>query len=199
VITDFFAALFHFFVAYLSIIILAVIVVGGGMWFQSYCVNNEAFCIKTVSITKTQYLKRKDILKASDIHVGENIFLLNLRAISKKLQRIPRIKRAEVKRVLPNTIAIDIVERKEIAQVRLPFRKRYYLIDAEGCVLPPVLKVPRPELVVIEAQFSSLSKLSVGDFYWNDGVENGLSLIRSIRNHSVLSQEAVVSIQIDHS
>jgi cell division protein FtsQ len=189
--------IFHFFFLHIGIIFLCALVLSCALWFKDYCIQSNAFSVSRIEINQTQVLTQQEIIDSSTIKMGDNIFLLNIRSIAKKVQAIPRVKRAEVRRVLPRTIVIDVLERREIAQIKLPSQKNYYLIDSEGCILPPISNEPRTDLIIIEAQFSSLNFLRIGDFYWNEGVENGLKLAKNIQNHPILSKEIIKSIKID--
>lgn len=194
---DLFIGLFSLVFKNSGILILVGLIVALSIWFKHYCLNDDAFDVQKIQITKTHAFSRDTILSLSGIEPERNIFMIDLRKVSRVLEKQPRIKRAEVRRVLPHTIAIDIVERKEIAQVKLPFRKTYYLIDFEGCVLPPLLKDAQSGLPIIEARFSSKTALQPGDFFWNEGIQNSFSLQKQINEHPILSSEPFVKILVD--
>ena len=60
-------------------------------------------------------LTREQIIAATNIHEGKNIFTINLSAARKGLMALPQVDRAELERLLPNKISIDIAERKPVA------------------------------------------------------------------------------------
>lgn len=196
---DFFTGFFTAVFKNSGILILVGLIVALSIWFKHYCLHHDAFEVQKIHITKTHAFSRDTILSLSGIERDTNIFMIDLNKVSRLLEKLPRIKRAEVRRMLPHTIAIDIVERKQIAQVKLPFRKTYYLIDYEGCVLPPLLKEAQPGLPIIEARFSGKTALQPGDFFWNEGIQNSLLLQKHISEHSFLSSEPFVKIVVDQA
>ncbi len=180
-------------------LLLIVILTGGVFLFTEYCHTHDTFVVKNIEINKTQFISRENILNIARIHNGVNIFNVDLSESAHRLELLPRIKRAEIKRLLPYTISINITERREVAQVKLPFRSKYYLIDNEGCVLVPVLKEPREGLIIIDARFSRQSYLSPGDYFFNRQIQIALRLVTRLKYNPVLKDENVLSIVIDHS
>jgi cell division protein FtsQ len=195
----FFARLFQLIWQNIGILVVIALIVAGSIWFKHYCMFDDAFSVKRIQVSKTQALSRDSVVLLSGIEPGDNIFRIDLVNASRLLEELPRIKRAEVRRILPHTIAIEIIERKEIAQVKLPFRSSYYLIDSEGCVLPPILKNAQTGLCIIEARFSGQNSLQPGEFFWNEGIQNALLLENVIRGHAFLASEPFVKIVVDHA
>ncbi len=62
-------------------------------------------------------LQRDQILKAADLHEGENIFSVNLSQVHDRLQQLPQVDEVQVVRKMPAEIDIRIVERKPIAWI----------------------------------------------------------------------------------
>ena len=182
-----------------GILVLVGIMVGGVFFLKEYCCLNESFNVAHISISPTRFFTKKDILAVAKLRQGENIFSVNIAQAARRLEDLPRIKRACVTRKLPHTIAVDIVERYEVAQIKLPFRRRYYLIDAKGCVLTPVLKERRKGLIVIEANFSNKSSLRPGDFFNNTFIVNGLAFVEDFQSIKVVKDEKIRAISIDRA
>ena len=78
---------------------------------------------------------RGDQLAATlNLKVGtDNIFALNLGEIRERLLRIPAVESAEVSRILPDTIAVSIVERIPRASLNNP--RSEWVVDSHGVVM----------------------------------------------------------------
>ena len=64
---------------------------------------------------------------------GKQIYEINSRKLSSKLERNPYVKAARVSKHYPNKLNIDIVEREPIAIIN---NKKKFMIDSEAIILP---------------------------------------------------------------
>jgi hypothetical protein len=79
--------------------------------------KNPDYQVKTIELQTDGTLQREDVLKAADLHEGENIFSVNLARIRDRVQQLPQADEVEVMRKLPNEIDIRIVERRPVAWI----------------------------------------------------------------------------------
>ncbi len=83
-------------------------------------------------------LEREVVLAASKLKLGESIFSIDLSDAREALTALPRVEAAELRRVLPNKVTIDLTERRPVAWlaemgVEDPATAdSSFLIDAEG-------------------------------------------------------------------
>ncbi|HAJ33844.1 MAG TPA: hypothetical protein DCK79_10895 [Candidatus Atribacteria bacterium] len=99
------------------------------------------FCnIEEVIIKGNDCLSKDEIFYKSGIQLGENIFKLDLKKSKDSLIQEPRIKEAEIKRVIPNKIIISIKERKAAAFVCIG--EECFTSSKEGLILS---KIDKPE------------------------------------------------------
>ena len=87
-------------------------------------------------------LQREQILKAADLHEGENIFSVNLARVQEHLQQLPQVDEVQVVRKVPGEIDLRITERKPVAwitsekQISDPFASEVaFLVDARGILM----------------------------------------------------------------
>src|SRR5438067_6836664 len=104
--------------------------------------ENSDFQIKTIELQTDGTLQREQVLKAVDLHEGENIFNVNLARVHDRIQQLPQTDEVQVVRKLPGEIDIRIVERKPIAwitsdkQIADPFASDVaFLVDARGVLM----------------------------------------------------------------
>lgn len=122
-------------------VLLGVLVIGatvsGLSWgVVHYAKTTPRFGIKTIEIEGTERLSREDVLAASTLQLGANLFSLQLEAIESHLVKSPWIRSAHVVRRLPQTLSISIEERA--ARAIAVIAGRAFLIDAEGFAFKPL-------------------------------------------------------------
>ena len=104
--------------------------------------ENSDFQIKTIELQTDGTLQREQVLKAVDLHEGENIFKVNLAQVHDSIQRLPQTDEVQVVRKLPGEIDIHVVERKPVAwitsekEISDPFASdAAFLMDARGVLM----------------------------------------------------------------
>jgi cell division protein FtsQ len=132
--------------AWLSALLLICAAVGGA-WYggrealRRYFWRNPDYNLAEVAIHTDGALTREQVLGATNIVEGTNIFAVNLSAARKGLMALPQVDRAEIERILPNKISIDIAERKPVAwvaesdDVDPSADPRAFLIDRDGILM----------------------------------------------------------------
>jgi cell division septal protein FtsQ len=106
------------------------------------CAKNSDFQIKTIELQTDGTLQREQVLKAVDLHEGENIFKVNLARVHDSIQQLPQTDEVQVVRKLPGEIDIHVVERKPVAwitsekEISDPFvSDAAFLMDARGILM----------------------------------------------------------------
>jgi cell division protein FtsQ len=124
------------------------IVYGGREALRRFFWQNPDYSLAEVEIHTDGSLTRDQIVEATNIQEGKNIFAINLSAARKGLIALPQVDRAEIERVLPNKISIDIAERKPVAWVTgkddgdPSADPGAFLIDRNGILLRVKSQVP---------------------------------------------------------
>jgi len=92
--------------------------------------NSQMLNSKNIEIKGNKYVKSEDIIKILDIKDDKNIFRYNINNMEKILLTNNYIDKVKIKRKLPNTLSINIIE-KEIA-ANLYNGNIYCYIDKNG-------------------------------------------------------------------
>lgn len=98
-----------------------------------FFMHSSIFEVHRVVVRGNHYVPEQEIIRVAGVKCGTNIFDLKVKAIEEACTVIPRIKKAEIHRVLPHTVEIDVWERKAIAV--LVKDADYFLVDSEGVCL----------------------------------------------------------------
>jgi cell division septal protein FtsQ len=114
--------------ALLATCILAVL--AGGTWLgHRFLTTSERFAIAEIRIAGHARLTADEVRAALPIALGDNVFSADLDALAGRLRTHPWIASADIRRVLPATLVVELREHEPVAVVTLGER---YLIDATG-------------------------------------------------------------------
>lgn len=95
--------------------------------------KSKYFEINNFKIKGNKKLTNSQIINSSMINIGENIFRINKKEAINNLKKKSYIKNVDISRKLPDTIEIDITERKAILFIQK--LSSFLLIDEEGIIL----------------------------------------------------------------
>lgn len=112
--------------------------------------------------------------------IGKNIFFVDLAEFKNGIEKTrPEFKNIVIRRLLPDKLILEAELRKSVAQIR---SDRYYLVDAEGVVLPDVKNFPAPDLPIIVGIGGNLAKVQSYEFsdFEKDKLDKVLGFIREI-------------------
>jgi cell division protein FtsQ len=109
----------------------AVLAAIGGTAYAGYhwVTTSPRFAITQIAVQGNHHLTGDQIRAALPVHVGDNLFATNLGTVHSALRTNPWIADAEVHRMLPHTIVIDVREHVPAALADLG---GLYLVDADG-------------------------------------------------------------------
>jgi cell division protein FtsQ len=95
--------------------------------------NLTGLIVSDVLVNGRQQTKKENLLKASHIRAGDPILGLHLQKIQTNIAKLPWVKTVRVERRFPNTIIINLIERKPTAIWQK--NGRLNLIDSDGVVI----------------------------------------------------------------
>ena len=97
------------------------------------CIFTPVFGVSKISVTGNKILSDRDIIKASNIEIGDNFFFLDTGEIETAINALGYIDKVDVKRKFFTRIEIAVTEARESAYVA--FSGNYVGIDVTGKVL----------------------------------------------------------------
>ena len=117
------------------------------------------FKIANIIVTNNDRVLTQDIIDASGIGYGNNLFRYGAKSVAESITKIPNIKDVKVRRGFPNTVSITVTERKPFAYIKT--YEGYLYVDDEGMVLE--LNDMPPENVFLELQGIPQEESVVGE------------------------------------
>lgn len=112
------------------------------------CLKLTYFNVKNIVVLNNTNVTKKEIIKLSNIHTGNNIFYMNTKQSEKDILLNPYILEAVVKRKLPNIIQITVKERE--AAFYNKKGKKIVIIDKHGVALEEKDNIKNMKLIKLE-------------------------------------------------
>ena len=122
-------------IALVVIVAFSIAAVGYGSLYR-YGTRSWRFRVESsddISITGLNKVTRSQVMEVLAADIGRNVFFIPLEQRKKQLEEIPWIQSANVMRLLPNRISIDIQERTPVAFAQMG--GRIQLVDAHGVIM----------------------------------------------------------------
>lgn len=91
------------------------------------------FNVRSIYVRGNNYLTSKEILDASGISKGNNIFAINTTDATRNIEKLFRVEKCEIERTLPGKVTLSITENAEKAYVKV--NSGYAGIDENGRVM----------------------------------------------------------------
>lgn len=96
--------------------------------------QTDIFKVKNIEINGNQWLSEEELLKIANMALNSNIIALRSWEVEKKLEEIPQVKEAKVRKVFPYLLEIEITERQPEALIEVG--NRVFCVDEEGVEIP---------------------------------------------------------------
>ena len=142
-------------------VVLCGLIFGAIYLYKAICTENSNYVLRNVEVVSNGFWNKRDRdvsrflkLKLS----GDNIFNLDLKMLKNKSLLLPGVKYCEVRRILPDTLQLDFVER--IPRARIAYHSAY-LVDEEGIILLKKYCMTVPQNLPVITGVSRREKFSV--------------------------------------
>ena len=124
-----------------------------------FVLSSSLFNIKSINVLKNNILSNEDIISLSNINIGQNIFKINKNASIDHLKENAYIEEVDISRKLPNTLEINVKERKR--KYMLQFADSYVYINNQGYMLE--ISTEKLDLPIITGFKTDLSNVKPGE------------------------------------
>jgi cell division protein FtsQ len=151
----------------------------GALWL----LTSPRFAVTEVTVAGASRLTPEEIVAASGIGPGTNLFRLDRGAAVARLEALPLVRRADLVRRFPNRVTLAVEERRPFT---LAHAGRLHWIDEQGVSLGAEPRAVAPKAPVI----TGLSPADLGAGPPSPRVAAGISLLRVLlRSETALLQQ----------
>jgi len=152
--------------------VIYILLVAVGLYFF---IHSPVFGIKNIKVLGNNLLEEEKVLSLSQLTVGQNIMKIKKEEIIKRISVHPFVKEVEIKRRLPSTIEIHVLERKPVGL--LVCQDGFIQVSEEGYFLALVHDIGDYFLPVLSG--INLEQLpGPGQLIDNEGLNVALGLIK---------------------
>lgn len=123
--------------------ILCAVISGSIFLYKAVCTENSNYILRNVEVRSNGYWQGQNKIISAFLKLNvlkDNIFKLDTKKLQKEALRIPGVKHCEVRRILPDTVQINMLERFPRAKIA---GHPSYLVDEHGIII--LKKYVKPE------------------------------------------------------
>lgn len=113
----------------IKIVLLLVLIIGGII----FAMCSPIFNIKEIKVLNNKIVSSENIISLSGLSAGENLYRFSEKEVRSKIKENPYIENVKIKRVIPNEIQLEIVEREPKFSVSI--LGSYAYINSQGYIL----------------------------------------------------------------
>jgi cell division protein FtsQ len=112
-----------------TVMLAVASLLAGAAFAANWALHSPRFSVASVDVSGYSRLSREDVVTATGIAPGVNLFAINPRAVTARLEAVPLIRHAQIIRRLPNLVSVIVEERRPFTVVHAG---RLHWIDEEG-------------------------------------------------------------------
>ena len=161
-----------------------------------FILTTPMFNIKNINISGIEHLTEEQVISLSELNKNENLFKNSKSKITSNIKQNPYVESVIIKRKLPDTIDIQIKERKR--SYMLKFVNGYVYIDTQGYILE--ILEEKLKLPIISGYKTEEDKISEGNRLITEDLENlnnVLKITNSLEEIDV-AKEIITNIDISN-
>ncbi len=161
-----------------------------------FILTTPMFNIKNINISGIEHLTEEQVVSLSELNKNENLFKNSKSKITSNIKQNPYVESVIIKRKLPDTIDIQIKERKR--SYMLKFVNGYVYIDTQGYILE--ILEEKLKLPIISGYKTEEDKISEGNRLITEDLENlnnVLKITNSLEEIDV-AKEIITNIDISN-
>ena len=158
---------------------IAVLIILSGL--IAFLVYSPLFILKHVVINGNSYLTQEEITKIAGVNIGEPLFKLETGEVSQRLLHDLRVESAVVKRVMPDTLEINITERTPLATIACDYG--YLDLDRQGKVIASYRNLKKMTIPMITGV--KVHDLYVGDDNSDETISQVLKFLAALDTESM--------------
>ncbi len=154
------------------------------------------FRVNKIAVVPSGVLTQGEYRYLEQEAAAKSILRVDLKQISKNLERNPKVKRADVMRVLPNQLKVFLATRTAVFQVRFQSSGAYYLIGNDQMVLGSK-SAPEPDLVILEDFSAKKKAYTFGTLFQNRYFDRIVEIMEWIKSDPLLGSESTSKLVVD--
>lgn len=175
-----------------SWVTVASIVVVAGYEIYSLMARTTFLKLERIEINSLKRITRDEVITQAGVKPGDGMLQLRLKRIGEQLAKNPWVEKVRVRRYLPGTLVVEIVEREPVAIANMGY---LYYLDRNGEVFKPLTVGDALDYPVITGiTEEDMGKDPVGA---KEAFKSALALVAQLRGNSILKLDDISEIHYD--
>jgi len=172
-----------------SITILLVLGLIGVISFFGYrAMEQGLFNVTQIEVVGNEIIDAQSVIKASDIQIGQSIFLVDLNRANYQINALLNLDDLEITKIMPNKILVRMKESVPICAINFEDKVTYiskdYKLIENGDYLR---KTDIPIIIGVESvTISDIGKKVVVEPYWR--FDTVMNILKDLQSNSMLSK-----------
>ncbi|VAX23323.1 hypothetical protein MNBD_NITROSPINAE01-1149 [hydrothermal vent metagenome] len=181
--------------------VVAMVAVTAGSYLGSiesykYFTACPYFNIDKLSVTGHRQVSEANIMKTIGPVLGHNTFALDITAIGELLKANPWIKDVEVKRILPSTLNIRVIERVPVA---IAVISGMWLMDEDAVLLKKISSAAGFNLPKLREIKTGTKKIKAGASIGKDKIKPALDALAWLDDYRLFGLRTIDSVNLKSS
>lgn len=177
-----------------AMVCLSVGALGILLVYEAYSLVSRStfFKLESIEVSTLNRLTREDVIAQAGIRPGDDLLSLHLGRIGGQLAKNPWVEKVRIRRYLPHTVVIEIVEQEPVAVASMGY---LYYLNAEGTIFKLLTEGDALDYPVFTGiSEDDLSKDPAGS---KEAIKSMLSLVDLLKDNDVLKIDYVSEIHYD--
>lgn len=186
------------------IIAIVVAALGKLAWEEAF-EKNSRFLLKAIDIQTRGPLSKQKLLSATALTLDTNLLTLSLGEVRSRLERLPHVKSAHIRRDYNGSLTIKVAQRLPVAWLECAKQKYHAplsgtgcLIDAEGVPMPCEV-VTKEFLALPVISFDAVSRIDPGKRLADSLLQTALQLAKELNARAQTPAEIARRLVIPNS
>lgn len=162
--------------------------------FGAFILSSDLFSLKNIYVTGNKTVPKDDIIRLSNLQYGQNIFRINKKKIVKNIFDSPKIKAIRIKRILPSSLSLDLVEREAVALI--PYLGSYLCIDEEALIIEVSGISEKTSVPVVEG--FAFNDFKIGEVLRidnNEQLDIALKISKALKNSKLNEDVSIINLE----
>lgn len=159
-----------------------------------FILSSDIFSLKNIYVTGNKTVSKDDIINLSGLQYGQSLFKMNKKKVYKNLFNNPKVKAIRIKRILPSSLSIDIIERVAVAAI--PYLGSYLNIDEEALIIEVVSLSQETNIPILEGL--SFDDFKIGEKFIANNDEQlriALKILSALKTAELNKEINVINIE----
>ena len=164
----------------------------------AYISTSPTLKIKKISIKGNEQLTKEKVQEIAGIKTGDNIFFKIGKVLEAKLEQNGCVEEAKVRKIYPNTVEIELTERKKQFQIKTE-TENYIYIDEQGYIVGnSTEKLGVPTIIgmsIKETEINSIKRLEEKDL---EKMENILQILDECKKIEIVDKITEINVESEY-